>query len=169
MCASPKKFGKPDRFPCERVVSGNDTKTDPCVYNVTCVNCNELWSQGSVCTLSVVYIDYGVLTTNCVLTHFQKNKQTVGWFNPRNIISAAVWVPTSFCDYSLTSDYLNWLGPAKSVQIIKGLKLDWTSVKVLIWYMFVPKGGGTLAVFMYYWMNSGNIHVVWVNLWAAFM
>ena len=27
------------------------------------------------------------------------------------------------------------------------------------------KGGGTLAIFMYYWMNSGNIHV----LWAAFM
>ena len=31
--------------------------------------------------------------------------------------------------------------------------------------MFVSEGGGTLAIFMYYWMNSGNIHV----LWAAFM
>ena len=27
-------------------------------------------------------------------------------------------------------------------------------------YMFVPKRGGTLAIFMYYyWMNSENIHV----------
>ena len=34
-------------------------------------------------------------------------------------------------------------------------------------YMFVPKRGGTLAIFMYYyWMNSENIHVLWVNLCA---
>ena len=26
------------------------------------------------------------------------------------------------------------------------------------------KRGVTLAIFMYYWMNSGNISVLWVNL-----
>ena len=27
----------------------------------------------------------------------------------------------------------------------------------------MPKRGGTLAIFMYYWMNSENIHVLWVT------
>ena len=31
------------------------------------------------------------------------------------------------------------------------------------------KGGETLAIFMYHWMNSGHIHEVWVNLWTGFM
>ena len=34
---------------------------------------------------------------------------------------------------------------------------------------FVPKGGGTLTIIMYYWMNSQNIHVLWVNLWVEFL
>ena len=29
--------------------------------------------------------------------------------------------------------------------------------------MFVPKWGGSLAIFMYYWENSGNIHVLLVT------
>ena len=29
--------------------------------------------------------------------------------------------------------------------------------------MVVPKWGGSLAIFMYYWKNSGNIHVLLVT------
>ena len=28
-----------------------------------------------------------------------------------------------------------------------------------IHFVYMPKGGGTLDIFMYYWMNFGNIHV----------
>ena len=36
--------------------------------------------------------------------------------------------------------------------------------------MFVPKGGGTLAIFMYYWIDSEKIfmHYWLINLWAVF-
>ena len=29
--------------------------------------------------------------------------------------------------------------------------------------LYVPKRGGSLAIFMYYWKNSGNIHVLLVT------
>ena len=35
--------------------------------------------------------------------------------------------------------------------------------------MFVSRKDGTLAIFMHYWMQSENIHALWVNLWAIFM
>ena len=35
--------------------------------------------------------------------------------------------------------------------------------------MFVPKEGGTVAIFMYYWIDSENIHALLVlaNLWVV--
>ena len=34
--------------------------------------------------------------------------------------------------------------------------------------MFVPKGSGTLAIFMRSWMDSENIHTLLDNFWPVF-
>ena len=41
--------------------------------------------------------------------------------------------------------------------------------KKLALHVCVRKGGETLAIFINQGMNSGNIHALWVNLWAVFM
>ena len=34
---------------------------------------------------------------------------------------------------------------------------------------FAKKGGGTMAIFTYYLMNSEKYSALWANLWAIFM
>ena len=103
-----------------------------------------------------------------LLTHQIKYICIGSWFNPRNVISVAVWIHSGpGSGPPPVAKFLPWFSVTSFVQwrfLAKGMNLVANKIHFVIAYL-CPRGGGTQAIFMCGWMNS---EILWASLWATF-